>query len=499
MPFFTSTGQSVDQLLGSLQVLTNRALEAGIAGRGLRQALAEFAQHAEDNTAAFHKMGVEIVDSQGNFKQLTEIAKDFQNAMGPAASDVELMTTLLEDLNVRGATAFVHLVQNADEFQGAVNDLQNSAGAANEMATIQQASLENQIQRVKNALAAPFLLSDKVGKEMGFLNEFSMVLHNVVSMFENMFVVIEDGVLKGLTPMGEMLKQMAIESLQAFATIGLDIINMLKHMSTQGAGVAGILNLMTVPLRLIVRLFGAMGTDVLQAVLTLKILNGILPITNMMNVQAINTMKAKIAANLQETLTLSQKMQMQIDGISIESVAQKSMMKTIGLQAMQQASMFAMIMLTQKYAQGNKVLAATIGALAGAMIGYSIAKQAAMTGNPLAAVAMGAVAGAIFNTMLMEMMTPPKIDYSDYEVSSLDTADMGRRMYDTGGLGERHQPVMVEPGETIVSKTQNMASTASQGITLNIQGDVYDGDNFAEKISSALPDALRNADLGGTL
>ena len=37
LPFFTSTGQSIDQLLGSLQVLTNRALEAGIAGRGLRQ------------------------------------------------------------------------------------------------------------------------------------------------------------------------------------------------------------------------------------------------------------------------------------------------------------------------------------------------------------------------------------------------------------------------------------------------------------------------------
>ena len=38
LPFFTATGQSIDQLLGALQVLTNRALEAGIAGRGLRQA-----------------------------------------------------------------------------------------------------------------------------------------------------------------------------------------------------------------------------------------------------------------------------------------------------------------------------------------------------------------------------------------------------------------------------------------------------------------------------
>ena len=503
MPFFTSTGQSVDQLLGSLQVLTNRALEAGIAGRGLRQALAEFAQHAEDNTAAFHKMGVEITNSDGSFKQLTEIAKEFQTAMGPAASDVELMTTLLEDLNVRGATAFVHLVQNADEFEGAVNDLQNSAGSATEMAEIQQASLENQIQRVKNAMAAPFLLSDKVGKEMGFLNEFSLVLHNVVGMFENLFVVIEEGVITGLTPMGEMMKEMAIESLHAFARIGLDIINMLKHLSESGAGVTGLLNLMVTPLRMIVRLFGALGPDVLQTMLTLKILNGILPITNMLNVANINTMKQKQIALLMEragidATTTSTQMRVYMD-----KVAQTSMLKTIGYQALMQASMFAMIMLTQKFAQGNKVLAATIGAVAGALMGYAVAKQiAASAVNPVsfaAAVGVGAVAGAAFNVMLMEMMKPPKIDYSEYEVTGLEMADTGRRMYDTGGaLGARHTPVLVEPGETIVSKTQNMAS-AGQGVTLNIAGDVYDGDNFAEKISLALPDALRNADLGGTL
>ncbi len=498
MPFFTSTGQSVDQLLGSLQVLTNRALEAGIAGRGLRQALAEFAQHAEDNTAAFAKMGVEITNSDGSFKQLTEIAKEFQTAMGPAASDVELMTTLLEDLNVRGATAFVHLVQNADEFEGAVNDLQNSAGSATEMAEIQQASLENQIQRVKNAMQAPFLLSDEVGKQMGFLNEFSMVIHNVVSMFENLFVVIEDGVITGLTPMGEMMKQMAIESLQAFASIGMDIINMLKHMSESGQGVAGILNLMTMPLRLIVRLFGAMGTDVLQTVLTLKVLNGILPITNMMNIQNILTMKQKAVA-----MAMEESGEWAIIGVKkarakAEVEVQAGMMKTMGYQAMMQASMFAMVLLTQKFANGNRFLAATIGALAGAMMGYAIAKQASamslIPGGLAGAVAMGAAAGAIFNTMLAEMMKPPEIDYTQYETSSLEMADTGR-----AALGGRHQAMMVEPGESIVSKTQNMLNTGGQGVVLNIQGDVYDGDNFAEKIGLALPDALRNADLGGTL
>ena len=68
-----------------------------------------------------------------------------------------------------------------------------------------------------------------------------------------------------------------------------------------------------------------------------------------------------------------------------------------------------------------------------------------------------------------------------------------------GGLGNRHFPVLVEPGETIIPKSQNMLSGGG-GITLNIQGDIVtnDADDFAERIAVALPEALRRQnDIGG--
>jgi hypothetical protein len=39
----------------------------------------------------------------------------------------------------------------------------------------------------------------------------------------------------------------------------------------------------------------------------------------------------------------------------------------------------------------------------------------------------------------------------------------------------------------------NAALGGGSGITIAVHGDVYDGDNFAEKISQALPKALNNA------
>ena len=77
MPFFVSTNQGVEQLLGGLAILTDRALEAGIAGRGLRQALAELAESLGDNTRKFQEMGINITDSSGNLLQMTEIAQEF--------------------------------------------------------------------------------------------------------------------------------------------------------------------------------------------------------------------------------------------------------------------------------------------------------------------------------------------------------------------------------------------------------------------------------------
>ena len=56
--------------------------------------------------------------------------------------------------------------------------------------------------------------------------------------------------------------------------------------------------------------------------------------------------------------------------------------------------------------------------------------------------------------------------------------------------------VYVEPGETITSKTQNMLGmdSGASGITIYIEGDVYDGDSFSEKIAESLPRAISIAD-----
>jgi len=511
MPFFVSTGQNIDQLLGSLEVLTNRALEAGIAGRGLRQALAEFAQHAQDNEAAFRKLGVEIMDAEGNFKMLTEIAKEFQTAMGPAASDVDLMTTLLEDLNVRGATAFVHLVQNADEFEGAVNDLANSTGSATAMADIQQQSLARSIDVLKNSFQSIFIFSDEVGKSQGHINSYALALHGITEQLKGMFTVMEGDKVVGLTALGQTIKDTVIFAMQEFGRLLGDITAMVKDMSKEGRDFTGMIQVMTMPLRLAVKLLGFLGPNMLENILLFKMINGILPITNALI--AFNTMlvEKNIVAKIQDIFAGKAQV------LSIESIG-AAYSKLALSQAGVSIALFAMIAAIRMFAKDSPYMAAGIGAIAGAIVGLALAIQI-YNNTKLGPLGFLAVIGATMaafagiGVALQKVMKPPSP--SDFSVGgniSGEEPDFSKAIYDNGGripmyetggprgmgLGSRHQTVMVEPGETIIPKTQNMLGTG--GITLNIGGDIVtnDAEDFAARVATVLPEALRKQnDMGG--
>ena len=279
LPFFTSTGQSIDQLLGSLQILTNRALEAGIAGRGLRQALAEFAEGAEDNNEKFKEMGVNILDAEGNMKQLTEIAREFKNAIGDEiANDTELLTTLIDKLNVRGATAFVHLVQASDEFTEAV---ENSAGAGGELDAMvekQNESLTSQLQILKNNIQGIFQFSDATYIAMGYQNEFHMTVSKMIENLQGLLVVEENGTMV-LTEFGMAIRDIAVAGMKALEEVVMQVIPVIKEFSKEGFLNVDMIRLYTLPLRLVVDLLDIMGPALTKMLLSFYIMNKVVPIT----------------------------------------------------------------------------------------------------------------------------------------------------------------------------------------------------------------------------
>jgi len=281
LPFFTSTGQSLDQLLGALQILTNRALEAGIAGRGLRQALAEFAESAMDAEAGFRKMGVEILNAQGEMKQLDEIAAQFASSMGEDITNTELLTTLIQDLNVRGATAFIHLVQASDEFTEAVKATENAGGELDKMVRIQNESLSAQIQILKTNVFSIFALRDAAYEGTEYINGFHEAVVNAVAGLRDMIVEGEEGAQQ-LTEFGQSIQDFAIDAVEGLMGLVMQFIEVMKDLAATGAFNKKTLDLLLIPLRLLARIMEITPDWVMNLYLKFRLLNMVIPIQTML-------------------------------------------------------------------------------------------------------------------------------------------------------------------------------------------------------------------------
>ena len=300
LPFFTATGQSVDQLLGSLEVLTNRALEAGIAGRGLRQALAEFAEGAEENAIALRGMGVNILDANGEMLQLTEIAKNFADIVGEdVVSNTELLTVLIDQLNVRGATAFIHLVQNAEEFEEAVEGVANAGGELDQMVRIQNESISAQIQLLKNNVQAIFFMRDANDDGTESLNEFHQGVLDVIASLRGLIVEeLADGTY-ALTTFGKDLRKIAVESVQLFGTAVESIVTIIRDFSKEGFLNISMLKAYFLPISAVLKVIQMLGPNVIKLAVWWKVLNAIIPISTLLTladeIAIIANTSAKVA------------------------------------------------------------------------------------------------------------------------------------------------------------------------------------------------------------
>ena len=314
----------------------------------------------------------------------------------------------------------------------------------------------------------------------------------------------------------------------------MEMVGLVKDLflkfGESGQSAAGMLHMFTIPLKVVLKILTALGPGLLTTIIMYKVLNKILP----MNL--IQTMRL-VAAKKMEVLEQNKKLindLKEIKGIGPKTIAKiqeaqgtdmvtMSYWRQAAAQLAIQASMFIIIGLVQRYAKDSLAAATGIGVLVGMLTAVAVAMSMANTakgkffdpatwipgvgaGYALAAVlSTGAVVGGAIGAFAQKAFKPPDVDMAfstDKGFSQNMNYAMGgivpMRHYASGGRtrGGSHFPVMVEGGETIIPKTQNMLGGG--GVTVNV-GDVYaqDGTDFAQKLANELPRALRMSSYRG--
>tara|TARA_Y100000310_G_scaffold300973_1_gene337032 strand:- start:736 stop:1563 length:828 start_codon:yes stop_codon:yes gene_type:complete len=270
------------------------------------------------------------------------------------------------------------------------------------------------------------------------------------------------------------------------------------------------------------------GPELLTAYFLYSKMNQILP----MNIGLmVNSIQVRMA-DIQATRTQVMNQMLQIKGLKAAQIAEMekigitqthtiAIWAQVGALVAQKLALFGMIYLTQKLGADSAKAAFGIGAVAGAVMGLAVALQTGMitaqTGGWgfVGAAAAGALAMGTFNALMYKTMNQPPAAFDatsyDFEpdVGMAETVAVGRarggpvypRMQGGGPVGERTYMVGEEGPELFVPNSAGniIPNNELGGIVINIAGDVFDGENFAEKVGEALPEAIRGGRTRGIL
>jgi hypothetical protein len=241
---------------------------------------------------------------------MTDIAAEFARHFGEAANDTELLTTLISDLNVRGATAFVHLVQNSEEYAEVTEKLANAQGDATRMADKQMESLSNQIVVTKNAMMAAFLYGEVQEDGTMGINSFHEALLDLVKTFRSRFVVELDDGRFVLSEFGFQLRDIATRFVVQLNEVIAQLLDFIVSLSTSGFDLVKMLDILFFPLKVVVDLMSLLPESTRGTAMEFLLLSRMVGRTGAMYIlfgQAITNFTARLAdgnVELEKTLNL---------------------------------------------------------------------------------------------------------------------------------------------------------------------------------------------------
>lgn len=145
-----AAGQDVETATSLLAMMANQGLKGSLAGTALNAVIRDMTAKMKDGAIAIGNTTVQVMDANGNYRDMTDILKDVEkatNGMGDAEKAAALSSTFTAD-SIKG----LNLILNAgvDEAAAFEEELRNSGGTASDMAAIMNDNLEGKLKSLNS-------------------------------------------------------------------------------------------------------------------------------------------------------------------------------------------------------------------------------------------------------------------------------------------------------------------------------------------------------------
>ncbi len=151
-PLAGTLGYSAEDTSIALGLMANAGIKGSQAGTSLKTALARMSAPTAQQAAAMQKLGLSLTDSEGNMKSMREVMTDMRSNFAglSEAEQTAAASTIFGKEAMSGMLAIIN-ASEAD-FNKLTAAIDNSSGAAAEMAAIRLDNLEGDITLLKSGL-----------------------------------------------------------------------------------------------------------------------------------------------------------------------------------------------------------------------------------------------------------------------------------------------------------------------------------------------------------
>ena len=223
------------ELNTALGILADNGLKGAEGGTHLRNMILSLQSPTGDASKALQSLGVDVYDAQGNMRGLNGIFKDLQSGMEgmTAAQKDSIISTLFNKTDLTAANAMLsNCTDRWDELSAAI---ENSAGACEDMYSIQLDNLDGDIKILKSGLSD---LGISIYKDLnGPLREMTQL---GTSMVEELSQAYSEGGMAGMVgAVGDCLSE-AVNVIAGYApqvvSMGVDLISNFVQGIADNAG-----------------------------------------------------------------------------------------------------------------------------------------------------------------------------------------------------------------------------------------------------------------------
>ncbi len=187
-------GMSIEQTSAVIGLFANSGLKGSMAGTTFTSMMTDMKNSMEDGAIAIGKANVSLVDAQGNYREFPDIFKDIESATY-GMSESERDAALSAVFQTRGMKGILALLKaGSEELYDYTEELENSTGAAEEMAETMQDNLKGDLTIFKSGVeGAAIALSDYL---VPWLRKSVQWLTSAVTWFNNLDPAIKNTVFR---------------------------------------------------------------------------------------------------------------------------------------------------------------------------------------------------------------------------------------------------------------------------------------------------------------